>query len=901
MWTQERELNNGIIQTNDNCVGCNRCISRCPVFGANIAREVDGQNRVYVDAEACILCGKCMDECPHDARVYLDDTQRFLEDLEAVTDGSRKRGISLIVAPSFPINYPQKCNMILGYLKHLGVNRIYSVSYGADISIWAHLKYLEQHPQNGYLAQFCPAIVNSVEKYHPNLVEHLMPVQSPMVCTAIYLKNVLGIEDDLAFLSPCIAKKAEVERPSTAGMVRYNVTFDHLLRQLDDVDISPYFADDYEIDYGLGALFPTPGGLKENVEYYVGLDEDWFVTQKEGEVYAYSYLDLYSDKEWYDDPYRARLIEIVNCSRSCIYGTGTEFKHTSSTHIPHAVNQIRLQKKRLSQDISKELQQPAQRLEALNRRFDHLNLEDFMISYTPQTKVQREVPREELEDAFVALLKTTEEQRNLNCGSCGYRTCKEMARAIALGYNYEGNCFHYVKRAMEEQRGESRLHQQTMELLQRSAPGANIDLLTGLGNRYAFDQGLERALRDARRSGKYGFLFSLDLDDFAMINESYGHNFGNMLLIAVTRYLQQIDAEAEIFRVGGDEFMLLLEEANEARAQGIAAQVTARMQEPWEIAGNRFYCTASLGVTRFPEADDGVNEIVRNADLALHEAKQKGKNSAVFYEHELDNNSRERIGLINRLRDSITRDFEGFEVYYQPWIGRDYRIVGAEALLRWRDAEGNFVSPGEFIPVAESVGLIVPIGEYVLRTAARRCREINRQFGDFMVSVNVSVKQLNQPDVFEQLSNILSETGVDPRNMVLEITESLGMDNVARQRSILERFKKFGVRVALDDFGTGYSSLSYLNELPLDLVKIDRSFIRDIEENRYSEYVLSTMAQLMGKMGRWICVEGVEKHSQLEYCIEAGVDIVQGYLFYKPMPAEELMALLAEQRALPVP
>lgn len=249
-----------LIYTNDECTGCNKCVRECPVLTANVAVEA---GKVMVDNDKCIACGACFDACPHGAREYHDDTEQFFRDL------SSGKKISLVVAPAFLANYPKEYQKIFGYLKQKGVNHICSVSFGADITTWGYLKYITEHGFTGGISQPCPAVVTYIEKYVPQLIPQLMPIHSPMMCTAIYMKKYMNISDEIAFLSPCIAKKTEIVDANCGGYVKYNVTFDKLIKKIGNQyqSCQPYTD---ELEYGMGSLYPMPGGLKENVEHFLG-------------------------------------------------------------------------------------------------------------------------------------------------------------------------------------------------------------------------------------------------------------------------------------------------------------------------------------------------------------------------------------------------------------------------------------------------------------------------------------------------------------------------------------------------------------------------------------------------------------------------------------------------------
>ena len=252
-----------LVFTNDKCIGCNKCISVCSCTGACVSHEVDGANRIDVDGNRCVACGACFDVCEHGAREYNDDTERFFEDLK------RGEKISILIAPAFKANYPQDYERVLGGLKQLGVNRMISVSFGADITTWGYLNYVQKYNFLGGISQPCPAVVGYIERNLPELLPKLFPVQSPMMCAAIYARKEMGVTDKLAFISPCIAKKMEIDDPNNKGVITYNVTFNHLMQYVKEHQVYGALQSD-EIEYGLGSIYPMPGGLKENVYWFLG-------------------------------------------------------------------------------------------------------------------------------------------------------------------------------------------------------------------------------------------------------------------------------------------------------------------------------------------------------------------------------------------------------------------------------------------------------------------------------------------------------------------------------------------------------------------------------------------------------------------------------------------------------
>ena len=436
----------GLIFTNEKCIGCNKCISVCPVITANKAVKTGkGTQIIEVDGDRCIACGACFDACEHNAREYVDDTEEFFAAL------SKGEKLSVLWAPAFAANYPNEYQKILGGLKKLGVNRIISVSFGADITTWGYVKYITEHNFQGGISQPCPAVVNYIEHYIPELIPKLVPVQSPLMCAAIYAKKYLKITDKLAFISPCIAKKDEISDPKNKGYVSYNVTFDHLANYARSHNIKADPAPD-EIEYGLGSIYPMPGGLKENVYWFCG--EEVFIRQIEGEKHAYHFLEDYKERVLGGKklPF---MVDALNCAQGCIYGTGIEHSKAKSDDILYELQAIRAASKssRRSSAWARKAT-PAQRLHNLNRQFAHLDLRDFMREYTDKSK-GNEIQKptlSELNDIFADMNKKSTVQQHINCSACGYNTCTDMAAAIYNGCNDKNSCVHYIKNLAEAEK-----------------------------------------------------------------------------------------------------------------------------------------------------------------------------------------------------------------------------------------------------------------------------------------------------------------------------------------------------------------------------------------------------------------------------------------------------------------
>lgn len=434
-----------LIYTTEQCVGCNRCISVCPVITANVSTVRNGKQRVEVNPEHCIGCGSCFDVCEHQARSYVDDTARFFADLK------RGEKISLLIAPAFMSNYPQNYGNVLGGLKQLGVNHFINVAAGADITTWAYIQYITKYNFEGGISQPCPAVVSYIEKYIPELIPKLFPVHSPMMCAAIYARKYMHISDKLAFISPCIAKKNEIEDPNTNGTIQYNVTFERLMEYMRQNNLfGPDISD--ELNYGMGAIYPMPGGLKENVYWFCG--EDIFIRQIEGEKHVYEFLEHYRERveDNKDLPF---MVDALNCSQGCLYGTAINPAQSKSDDIYFSMNKLRADLHKGQNGFSKKESRlsPKQRLRHLNRKFSKLNLDDFIRKYTDKSHLARvnQPSDHDLNRIFLSMEKRSENEQKINCGACGYSNCHDMAIAIYNHCNMPEGCIQYEKKKVEEE------------------------------------------------------------------------------------------------------------------------------------------------------------------------------------------------------------------------------------------------------------------------------------------------------------------------------------------------------------------------------------------------------------------------------------------------------------------
>ncbi|MBB6216187.1 diguanylate cyclase (GGDEF)-like protein/PAS domain S-box-containing protein [Anaerosolibacter carboniphilus] len=425
---------------------------------------------------------------------------------------------------------------------------------------------------------------------------------------------------------------------------------------------------------------------------------------------------------------------------------------------------------------------------------------------------------------------------------------------------------------------------------------AYFDALTGLPNKFLFGDRLNLAITHAQHHKHMLAVMVLDVDRFKRINDTLGHAVGDMVIQTVADRLDRCIEDGDtLSRLGGDEFMFILEEIKGIQdVIKVIHRIFDALSCPLHIHGHEFHITGSIGISMYPNDGKDLDTLVKNADTAMYRAKELGRNNYQMYTPAMNDNAIVRLTMENDLRKAIERD--ELTLYYQPKVDIESgKVVGAEALVRWNHPERGRISPGEFIPLAEETGLIEPLGEWVLRQACCQIRQWQDEKGyDIYVSVNLSPRQFQNRNLVEHIMDVIAETEVDPKYIQLEITESCAMENPDHTIHLLQRLKEKGFTFSIDDFGTGYSSLAVLKRFPIDMLKIDQSFVRDLTKNEDDKAIVLAMISMAHSMRLQVVAEGVETSEELSFLMENHCDQLQGYFYSPPVPAEDFEKLWEE-------
>ncbi|MCC0717914.1 GGDEF and EAL domain-containing protein [Clostridioides sp. ZZV14-6105] len=418
-----------------------------------------------------------------------------------------------------------------------------------------------------------------------------------------------------------------------------------------------------------------------------------------------------------------------------------------------------------------------------------------------------------------------------------------------------------------------------------------FDSITGTWNREQFEYRMNCIIKEKIYTS--GAIFIMDIDNFKNINEKYGHSYGDKVLRAIaTEVLEYLPKDVRLYRLDGDEFAFFYPMCNKETIENLYEKIQLYTNTQHEIESNKYYCTVTAGVAMYPEDGDNYLDLFKHADIALDIAKMGGKNRMKFFSKELYENKLKVISMQQKLRECIENDFNDLELFFQPQVdGSTKNVIGAEALLRWHSNTYGEVSPVEFIPILEQSNLIIPVGKWIIKEAVKQCKEWHKVNPAFKISVNVSYIQLKEDFFRDFIIECLIEYQLKPEFLILELTENCWIPDINLLNDKFISLKSIGVHIAIDDFGTGYSSLNYLKELSVNIIKIERSFVKNITYNSYEHTFLEYIIKLAHIINLKVCVEGIESYEEYNIVKSLGVDIIQGFLFGRPVSASEFYRL----------
>ena len=853
----------GFVSIKDNCIGCGRCILECPAPETNISVYHNGQRKLKINAVNCISCGHCFNTCTHNARDFEDDTDEFLASLKA------GESVSLIVSTCFYNTYGDKANKILGYLRSLGVNKIYDSAFGADVFVYLNAKFIKEYSGDAWKRPFilnsCPMIRNYIERYVPESLEYIIPVLSPPLCTAKYARKYLHDDSKLAYLSSCVSRRSEFEKETSQERIDYNVTLNHLMKRIGNVDFSDYKTESDLFAPAFGNIISADGGLRNYISSLFSDDEI---------IVNYSGLDertrmlIESVK---DKSVPHPLISCMyGCEYGCASGAGAEIAYQSNydTYLSS------LQRIRRESIIKKHRYSSHWELyHAIGESFMDIDPKDFTTYFTDRYRQLHEVPESVINDIFIKMRKTRADQRHVDCSTCGYRTCREMAHAVAKGYAHIEDCTRYVNDEFRRR------------LL--------IDDLTGLLSPVGFTTQAAQLLK-TNRDKKY-VICTGNINGLKTINDLYNFNIGSQVIVYVARMIESIILDRGICGIlGGNNFVMCFENTEE----NLRRLMAIRYFDCGEM-GINMPVTMRFGLCNVGSSKD-ISRLINNASFAMQKIVDRTRNSYTWYDNEMRRETTIEAAITYQMRQSMYNN--EFTMHLQPQYNHTTgALVGAEALCRWIKPDGSIVSPGVFVPIFEKNGFIKKLDRFMWESAFRKIREWTDEGLSLVpISVNISRMSLVDDDILDVIKRMQDKYKIDTEMLHFEITESA---YTADQKSLIRRIssiREMGFMIAMDDFGSGYSSLNTLKDIPIDILKLDMGFIRGESNVEKGSRIIAFVIRMAHSLGLLTVAEGVENIEQADFLKSLGCDVIQGYLYARPMPADEYTELLRNSKTIDI-
>lgn len=848
-----RSYNTGIVYSDEKCIGCNKCIAACSVLGANCAIIQNGQNRVVVDSRKCVICGSCVSVCPQKARTYRDDSESFF------TGAAQSQNISVIIDQSFFVLYKDRARSVLGWLRSLGVKNIYSSSLGAEISVWANVRYLLAHHEEDeapFLVNCCPAFTLRVEREEIDFLKKLIPVHSPAFCTAIYAKKYLGDTSRMVFISPCVAVKDLISRHK--GTIDASVSFDSIITRFNEAKYSGTESDPDQTGRTFGNIISAEDGMARCLALFF---PEKYIIAHYNNLSPHTFSVLRNETQNCSLSERPLASTVVSCRNGCLDGPGTK-------KIRSTVSSICIEYFRMFTDSMKDLDIEAshkRNLEMLEKQFAGLDCADFTCSFQDHYQQPYRIPKSTYDEIFTAMHKNTVKKRSVNCGFCGYRSCMEMASAIAYGYNRKENCIHYMNEEM--------------------AFRYFIDPQTGIPNRAAFVRDAELLLK-SNPAKKY-VVCSGNVNKFKIIDDLYGFEAGDKVLHIVSVVLKYtVGSEGLCASLGGGNFALFFEYTPENMAR-----LTKREFIDCSVLGIAFRVTMRFGLYVAQDRSESIMNMMNYATISMDKNSSPMENTFTMYTQEFHDQM--------KLETMITADMQGamerqeFKLFFQPQYNPAGTLVGAEVLCRWIKDDGFIRTPDVFIPIFEKNGFIKKLDRYVWDKSFQAIQRWHSAGIKVVpISLNISRITLKDDDIISFISDLHKNYSLPPHTVHFEITESAYMNDQKRLIGRVNGIRNLGYAIAMDDFGSGYSSLNTLKDVPIDILKLDMGFLRESENTERGGTIINSVVRMAQDLKLMTIAEGVETQNQADFLCSIGCDVLQGFLYSRPVSQAEFERII---------
>lgn len=859
-------FNKGIIFTNEKCDGCNKCVNTCVSQGANVTVLKNNLSRVEV-SQKCISCGICLDFCPHNARSFRDDSNLFFNALAA------GRKLSLIVSPAFYILYKEKARQILGYLKSLGVNKIYDSGYGAEISLWMHAKYLRENisakkPSEKFFCNTCPSFINYCETLHPELLEHIIPIYSPEMCTAIYAKKYLKDDSQFAYLCSCITAKEEFLDYKDVAEVNYNITFKQILEHCKDIDVSSFTCESDLPTFALGNHYTLAGGFTNALNNFI--PNHLLVAHYESLNENTNFI-ISQAKEMVEKGNQPTLAHVTGCNFGCFSGAGAERDKINLNLIYSGIYEAT----KLGVSKFKAKENPDINFEYLNNFFKDLNSEDFICQFISKYKQVTTIPKSAKEEIFHLLHKDTPAKRRVNCAYCGYTSCSSFVDAVAKGYTRIENCIRYMNDEMQYRIAH--------------------DSLTGLLNTYSFNIQLEK-MRKLHPDEEFTII-SADIDKLQLINSLYSFETGNTTIKVVANTLSDfVGKDGLCARFSAGLFMMAFPNDFEhlERLYDLEACDLTEF-------GVNYPVSIRFGIYILDPKEQNISQATNNACLAMNNITDRVHNAYAMFNRRLYNEVFLESSITSQLKEAVEND--EFHIFFQPQYSHSSKsLVGAETLSRWIKKDGEILSPSSFIPIFEKNGFILDFDHIIWEKTFKTVRKwLDKGIELIPISVNISRVSMDNDDTIAFINSLQKKYDVPHEYIHLEITESAVMNDQVKLIDRISRLKNLGFQIAMDDFGSGYSSLNTLKDFPIDILKLDMGFLRGKENQNRGGNIISSVLRMANMLELSTVAEGVETVEQASFLTSLGCDTIQGFLYSKPIPEKDFEALLLSHTKAEVP